>query len=533
MDPLRCFPLAHHTGASPGARRWTVDLVSGSARPRTAFPPTQQETPMAVLGIDLGTSGCKTVLVSRDGRILATATAEYPLSTPKPLWSEQDPHDWWRGLVSSVRSVIAACSGETIEGIGIGGQMHGATLLDAEDRVVRPAILWNDGRCQAECDLIHKRFPGVVKETGNRALVGFTAPKLLWVQRHEAKLWKRVRSVLLPKDYLRFRLTGEKVAEMSDGAGMLLLDVAKRRWSAKMLRICGIDESYLGRLIEGSEIGGTVTAAAAAELGIPSGVPVVGGAGDQAAGAVGAGCVSPGQTTISLGTSGVVFTTTKGYRPEKDGRLHTFCHALPRVWHQMGVMLSAAGSLQWYRDTCAPGVDFTALCDAAGEAPRGAEGLVFLPYLTGERTPLCDARARGAFIGLTRRHTRQYLTRAVLEGISLGLAESLRLIRDAGTTVKEATVTGGGTRSDVWMQILADVCDTRIVLREGADAGPALGGARLALVGACGVPLKTACAPGPVVKSFAPERKAVKEYAAIAGRFRTLYPAISAYCHSV
>jgi len=240
---------------------------------------------MAVLGIDLGTSGCKTVVVDREGVILAAATAEYPLSTPQPLWSEQDPAHWWRGLVESVRAALTKAPGVIIEGIGIGGQMHGATLLDAAGEVVRPAILWNDGRCQAECELLHQKVPRLIKETGNRALVGFTAPKLLWVQRHEPKLWKRVRTVLLPKDYLRFRLTGDKVAEMSDGAGMLLMDVAKRRWSKAMLAACRIDESFLGRLIEGSEIGGTVTAAAAAELGIPAGVPVVGGAGDQAAGA--------------------------------------------------------------------------------------------------------------------------------------------------------------------------------------------------------------------------------------------------------
>ncbi len=484
---------------------------------------------MAVLGIDLGTSGCKTVVVDRDGRILASATAEYALSTPKPLWSEQDPEDWWRGLVASVREALAKVPGTTVEGIGIGGQMHGATLLDAQDRVLRPAILWNDGRCQAECDLLHQRVRTLIKETGNRALVGFTAPKLLWVQRHEAKLWKQVRTVLLPKDYLRFRLTGDKVAEMSDGAGMLLMDVAKRRWSQKVLKACGIDESYLGRLIEGTEVSGTVSAAAATELGIPAGVPVVGGAGDQAAGAVGAGCVKPGQTTIAIGTSGVVFTTTKGYAPEKDGRLHTFCHALPKTWHQMGVMLSAAGSLQWYRDTMAPGVDFGELCAEAGTGPLGAEGLTFLPYLTGERTPLCDPNARGAFIGLTRMHERKHLTRAVLEGICVGLGESLRLIRAAGTTVKEATVTGGGTRSAAWMQILADVCDVTVVLRAGADAGPALGGARLALVGACGVPIAKACAPGPIERSFAPDRKAVKAYAPVAERFRALYPVLKPF----
>jgi len=487
---------------------------------------------MAVLGIDLGTSGCKTVLVARDGTILASATAEYPLSTPQPLWSEQDPHDWWKGLVASVRAVIAKQPKEVIEGIGIGGQMHGATLLDADGKVVRPAILWNDGRCQAECDLIHKKFPGVIKETGNRALVGFTAPKLLWVQRHEPKAWKRVRTVLLPKDYLRFRLTGEKVAEMSDGAGMLLMDVAKRRWSAKMLKVCNIDASYLGRLIEGTEISGTVTAAAAAELGIPAGVPVVGGAGDQAAGAVGAGCTKPGQCTIAIGTSGVVFTTTKGYSPDKQGRLHTFCHALPGTWHQMGVMLSAAGSLQWYRDTLCPGEDFGTLCTEAGTAPLGCDGLTFLPYLTGERTPLCDPYARGAFVGLTRATTRAHLTRAVLEGICCGLADSLTLIRATGTVVKEATVTGGGTRSAVWMQMLADIGNVTIVLRTGADAGPALGGARLALVGACGVPADKACAPGPVEATFKPNAKAVKAYAAVRARFAALYPALKSAFHA-
>lgn len=488
---------------------------------------------MSVLGIDLGTSGCKTVLVARDGAILASATASYPLSTPKPLWSEQDPADWWRGLVESVRAVLAQCPGEAIEGIGIGGQMHGAVLMDAGDRVLRPAILWNDGRCEEECAILHKKFPGIIKETGNRALVGFTAPKLVWVQRYEPKVWKQVRTVLLPKDWLRFRLTGEKVAEMSDGAGMLLMDVAKRRWSAKMLKVCGIDETYLGRLVEGCAVAGRVTAGAAQELGIPAGVPVVGGAGDQAAGAVGAGCVKPGQTTIALGTSGVVFTTTKGYCPDKQGRLHTFCHAIPNTWHQMGVMLSAAGSLQWYRDTFCPGTDFGALCAEAAAAPIGCEGLTFLPYLTGERTPLCDAKARGGFIGLTRMHTRPHLTRAVLEGICLGLADSLALIRATGTKVGEVTVTGGGTRSDVWMQILADVCNATVVLRTGADAGPALGGARLALIGCCGVSVSAACAPGPVEKTFVPGKASVKAYAPVAARFATLYPALKAYCHTV
>ncbi len=488
---------------------------------------------MAVLGIDLGTSGCKTVLVARDGAILASATAEYPLSTPQPLWSEQDPHDWWRGLVTAVRACLKQQPKEPVEGIGIGGQMHGAVLLDADGVVLRPAILWNDGRCQAECDLLHKKVPTIIKETGNRALVGFTAPKLLWVQKHEPKIWKRVRTVLLPKDYLRWRLTGEKIAEMSDGAGMLLMDVAKRRWSAKMLKACNIDESYLGRLVEGTAIAGNVTESAALELGITPGVPVVGGAGDQAAGAIGAGCAKPGQTTIAIGTSGVVFTTTKGYAPDRQGRLHTFCHALPGTWHQMGVMLSAAGSLQWYRDTLCAGVEFSALLSEAAGAPLGCDGLTFLPYLTGERTPLCDVQARGGFIGLTRMHTRAHLTRAVIEGICLGLADSLALIRANGTTVKEATVTGGGTRSDLWMQILAEVCDAKIVLRTGADAGPALGGARLALIGALGVKIADACAPGPIEKTFTPTRAAVKAYAKVRARFQALYPALRAQFHAL
>jgi xylulokinase len=488
---------------------------------------------MAVLGIDLGTSGCKAVIVERDGKIVASSTAAYPLSTPKPLWSEQEPAHWWTGLVEATTAALAARPGVEIEAIGVAGQMHGAVLLDGRDQVLRPAILWNDGRCQAECELLHKKVKRLVALTGNRALVGFTAPKLVWVQRHEPRVWRQVRTVLLPKDWLRMRLIGDKVAEMSDASGMLLLDVKRRAWSPDMLRACAIDESYLGRLIEGSEIAGTLTAAAAAELGLRSGIPVVGGGGDQAAGAVGAGCIDPGATTIALGTSGVVFTSTRGYAPEKLGRLHTFCHALPGRWHQMGVMLSAAGSLQWFRDTCAPGVDFGALCDEAASAPVGAEGLTFLPYLTGERTPLFDPLARGGFIGLTRGHGRAHLARAVLEGICLGLGESLRLIRATGTKVAAATVTGGGTRSRAWMQILADAIGVRVVLRSGADAGPALGAARLALVGGCGIAVEKACAPGPVEATIEPDRKAAAAYAEVGERFRALYPALSPSFHGL
>ncbi|NET73057.1 MAG: xylulokinase, partial [Sphaerospermopsis sp. SIO1G2] len=370
-------------------------------------------------------------------------------------------------------------------------------------------------------------------QTGNRAMVGFTAPKLVWVKNHEPDVWAKVAKVLLPKDYVRYLMTGEAVAEMSDGAGMLLLDVAQRDWSDAMLAACDIDRSKVGRLIEGSEIAGVVTKQAAALLGIPAGIPVVGGAGDQAAGAVGAGCVSPGQTTIALGTSGVVFTATAGYSPEPQGRLHTFCHAVPGTWHQMGVMLSAAGSLQWYRDTMCPEMDFADLILECADVPIGCEGLTFLPYLTGERTPLCDARARGAFIGLTRRHSRAYLTRAVLEGITIGLRASLDLIRQAGTHVTEATVVGGGTKSPLWMQMMADIMHATMVLRDGADAGPALGGARLALVGACGISVEDACAPGPEVARYAPMDEQVIAYQPVIERFQVLYPAIQAYCHRV
>lgn len=488
---------------------------------------------MAVLGIDLGTSGCKAVVVAEDGAIRASATAAYPLSTPRPLWSEQDPADWWQGLLTSVRAAIAEAPQERITAIGIAGQMHGAVLLDAADRVLRPAILWNDGRCQEECALLHRRVPSLIRETGNRALVGFTAPKLLWVQRHEKAIWKQVASVLLPKDWLRLKLIGEKVAEMSDASGMLLLDVKRRRWSTRMLDAVGLPSSAVGRLIEGSEVAGTLTSDAAAALGLPPGIPVVGGGGDQAAGAVGAGCITPGATTIALGTSGVVFTATRGYAPDRQGRLHTFCHALPQTWHQMGVMLSAAGSLQWFRDTCAPGADFGELCAEAGAIAPGAEGLTFLPYLTGERTPLFDPEARGGFIGLTRLHTRAHLTRAVLEGICLGLAGSLELIRATGTTVREATVTGGGTRSRAWMQILADVLGVAVVLRDGADAGPALGAARLALIGGVGVPVRTACAPGPITATIRPQARARAAYVPIRARFAALYPALRPYQQQV
>lgn len=488
---------------------------------------------MAVIGIDLGTSSTKAVLVERDGRILAQADVTYALSTPKPLWSEQDPADWWRGVVGSVKALMAKNPAVKVEGIGIGGQMHGATLLDAEQKVVRPAILWNDGRCQAECDLLHKLVPHIIQATGNRALVGFTAPKLLWVQRNEPAIWAKVKTVLLPKDYVRLLLTGEKFCDMSDGAGMLLVDVANRRWHPDLLKACNIDESFLPKLVEGTAVAGKLTAKAAAELGLPVGIPVVGGAGDQAAGAVGAGCTKPGQTTIALGTSGVVFTTTAAYKPEPDGRLHTFCHAIPNTWHQMGVMLSAAGSLQWYKDTMFPNLSFKDIDALAAKAPIGAEGLTFLPYLTGERTPLCDAQARGAFIGLIRLHQSSHLSRAVLEGVSCGLAASVELIRGAGTTITEATVTGGGAKSAIWMQMLADICNCRIVLRQGADAGPALGGARLALIGACGLDQEKVCAPGPIIASYDPIPTNVAAYKPVLARFNALYGAIKSYCHSV
>ncbi len=441
-----------------------------------------------VVGIDVSTTATKAVLVDETGRVAAVGVSEYGFDTPRPGWSEQDPALWWAATRHAVGSALddAQVPGDAVRAVGLTGQMHGSVLLDSAGEVVRPVLLWNDQRTAAECDEI-RRLVGtqrLVQLTGNDALTGFTAPKLLWVRRHEPGEWSRVSHVLLPKDFVRLRLTGEYATDVADASGTLLVDVTARTWSADVLSALSLDPALLPSLFEGPEVTGLITEDAAAATGLAVGTPVVAGGGDQAANAVGVGAVAGGIGALSLGTSGVVFVPTDRPVIEPHGRVHSFCHAVPDTWHVMGVMLSAAGSLRWYRDTVAPGVQFGSLVDEASGIPPGAEGLWFLPYLTGERTPHADPNARGAFIGLTVRHTRAHLTRAVLEGVAFGLRGGLELMVSAGVArPEEFRASGGGTKSPLWRQIVADVLGVRLSLTQTAE-GAAYGAAVLAGVGA-------------------------------------------------
>jgi len=485
-----------------------------------------------VLGIDVSTTATKAVLVDGSGAVRGIGVAEYGFSVPRPLWSEQEPSQWWDGAIEAIRSVLdsTGVDGAEVEAVGLTGQMHGAVLLDRAGVVLRPAILWNDQRTSAECDAIRAAVgpDRLVAITGNDALTGFTAPKLVWVRDHEPEVWRQVAHVLLPKDYLRYRLTGEYAIDKADGAGTLLFDLAARDWSAELLAALGIDPAWMPRTWEGPAVTGTLTGTAAARTGLRVGTPVVAGGGDQAANAVGVGVVEPGTMALSLGTSGVVFAPTDRPLFEPRGRVHAFCHALPGRWHMMSVMLSAAGSLRWFRDALAPGTDFAELVASAAGVPAGSEGLWFLPYLTGERSPYPDPFARGAFVGLTVAHDRRHLTRAVLEGVAFGLRDGLDLMIAAGVAVPDQVrASGGGTASPLWRQILADVLGTEIATVSTSE-GAAYGAALLAAVGAGWFPSVEAAtealvsatpvaAPGPDAAVYA-EAHAV---------YRDLYPALA------
>ncbi len=483
-----------------------------------------------LLGIDISTTGNKALLISTaDGAVIGAAVSENPISTPRPLWSEQDPADWWRGIQKSIRQVLTetGVGGDDIIGVGLTGQMHGLVLLDEAGEVLRPAILWNDQRTGPQCEWITQTvgLENLLAWTGNPALPGFTAPKIVWVREHEPEVYSRVAHVLLPKDYIRYKLTGLYATDKAGAAGTLLLDIRKRDWSDEMLHALDILAGWLPPTYEGPEITGTITAHAARATGLKTGTPVVGGGGDQAAGAVGVGAVSPGVVGLALGTSGVVFAPTSEPLIEKQGRLHAFCHAVPGRWHLMGVMLSAAGSLRWYRDTIAPGVSYERLLAPAADAPAGSEGLIFLPYLTGERTPYPDPNARGAFIGLTLRHGLSHMTRAVLEGVAFGLRDSMELVREAGLgTVEQVRVSGGGARSALWRQILADVLNCELVTVNTTE-GAAYGAALLAGVGV-GVwdDVDAACAATVrVVDKVTPREESVQRYNEFYQVYRQLY----------
>ncbi|HET9724141.1 MAG TPA: xylulokinase [Actinomycetota bacterium] len=490
-----------------------------------------------VIGLDVSTTATKAVVENGDGTVRAVASAEYPYDTPRPLWSEQDPKLWWDATRRAVAEVLAEAglTGDDVDAVGLTGQMHGLVALDAADEVLRPAILWNDQRTGAECDRIRELVgrERLIAVTGNDALTGFTAPKILWVREHEPEVWERIAHVLLPKDFVRLRLTGGRAVDRADGAGTILFDLAARDWSAEILDALGIDREWLPQTFEGPEVTGTVTEDAASVTGLRAGTPVVAGGGDQAAAAVGVGSVVSGVSSLSLGTSGVVFTTTEGPTIEPEGRLHAFCHSVPGRWHLMGVMLSAAGSLRWYRDALAPGTAFDELVAEAAEAPPGSDGLLFLPYLTGERTPHPDPLARGAFVGLTVNHTRAHLTRSVLEGVAFGLRDSLELVRAAGLAPSaEIRATGGGIQSQLWRRILADVLSARIVTTSTAE-GAAQGAATLAAVGAGWHPtVEEACLA--FVRIGDPtDPSGSADYEDAYSRYRELYPALRPTFHAL
>ena len=491
----------------------------------------------AVLGIDTSTTATKAVLVGDDGGVLGIGTSEYGYDVPRPLWSEQDPELWWTATGNAVRSVLgsAGVAAEDVAAVGLTGQMHGLVLLDASDRVLRPAILWNDQRTAAECDAIREAVgpERLVAITGNDALTGFTAPKLVWVRDHEPDVWARASHVLLPKDFVRLRLTGEHAMDKADGAGTILFDLAARDWSREVVDALRIPEAWLPQTFEGPAVTGRVSEAAAAATGLRAGTPVVAGGGDQSANAVGVGVVDPGTVALSLGTSGVVFAATDAPIVEPHGRVHAFCHAVPDRWHLMSVMLSAAGSYRWFRDTVAPGEDFGALAAAAGDVPPGSDGLLFLPYLTGERSPHPDPLARGAFVGLTVTHDRRHLTRSVLEGVAFGLRDGLDLMTAAGMpSPSTIRASGGGIASPVWRQILADVLEAEIATVATTE-GAAYGAAVLAAVGAGWfervADATEAWVSTTVVASAGPDVPTYRERHA---RYRELYPALAPTFHA-
>jgi len=468
------------------------------------------------IGLDVGTSAVKALALDEAGTVLARHEVGYPLAMPHPGWAEQDPEDWWRAAEAALAAVA---DGDEIAGIGLSGQMHGLVALDAGGRVIRPAILWNDQRTQAECDEITGLVGArrLVELTGNRALTGFTAPKLLWLRRHEPAAYARIAHVMLPKDYVRLRLTGERATDVADASGTLLLDVARRAWSAEVLDALDLDAGWLPRLLESPDVSGATAA----------GVPVAAGAGDQAAGALGVGVVRPGPLSVVLGTSGVVLTALDAFAADPEGRVHAFCHASPGAWQAMGVMLSAAGALGWLQRTIAPGMPFPGLVAEAHRWDPGTGGLTFLPYLAGERTPHADPLARGAFAGLSMHHDRGALVRAVLEGVACGLRDCYDLVAALGGEAAQAgRASGGGARSALWLRIVASLLEVpieRLAVEEGAAFGAALlGGVAGGLWRDAGEAVAATVRVRDVIE---PEPAWIEPYREVLARYRGLYPA--------
>lgn len=480
------------------------------------------------LGIDLGTSEIKLLLLDEQHRIVATTGVALTVQRPQPLWSEQHPADWWAALdegMARLKHTHAAALAQ-VRGIGLSGQMHGAVTLDTANTVLRPAILWNDGRSGPQCAQMMAACPGLPSLTGNLAMPGFTAPKLAWMREHEPALFGRVAKVLLPKDWLRLQLSGEFVSEMSDAAGTLWLDVAQRRWSPEALALSGLNESHMPRLVEGSEASATLRPELAARWGLPTGVVIAGGGGDNAASAVGMGVVKPGDGFLSLGTSGVIFLCNAAFSPNPAGAVHAFCHALPGTWHQMSVMLSAASALRWATRLLGQPDERTLIDQVAAlsDAQR-RQAPLFLPYLSGERTPHNDAQAQGVFFGLTHAHGAAELGYAVLEGVGFGLLDGWQALQAGGGTAAQLWLVGGGARSDWWARLLASLLGVRLVTGVGAEAGGALGAARLAWL-ACGGTVAEVCRTPDIARVAEPDPAWADTLRPRHQRFQRLYTAL-------
>jgi xylulokinase len=482
------------------------------------------------LGLDIGTGGTRAVVVSERGDVVASASEEHaPFRSEFPGWAEQDPEDWWRAAQKAIRAVVGELGGGRIHSVGLTGQMHGAVMLDADGKVLRPALIWCDQRTDKECEWLHREIgrERLIELTANPALPNFTLTKLLWVKQHQPEIFARIAHVLCPKDYVRYRLTGTYAMDVQEASGTLLLDVANRRWSSEVARITGIPEAWLPQLFESPEVCAHISAEAAAVTGLKTGLPVVAGAGDQGAGAVGMGILEPGSVSATIGTSGVVFAATAAPTRDPQGRLHTFCHAVPGRWHVMGVTQAAGLSLRWLRDTIAPGESYDALTAEAAKVPAGSDGLLWTPYLLGERTPHLDSQARAAFVGLTAGHMRSHLVRAVLEGVAYSLNDTFTLFAELGIPVKGVRLGGGGARGPLWREIQAAVYGHTVDVL-AAEEGGAFGAALLAGVGAGAWPdLDAACAEAiTVAQQIEPDEAAQERYAVGYQGYRRVYPAL-------
>jgi xylulokinase len=492
------------------------------------------------LGLDIGTSGAKAIVCDGDGHIVAMALAEYPISSPQPLWSEQNPSDWWQGAQQAIRDVVSAVDASQIMGIGLTGQMHGSVFLDANNQVIRPALLWNDQRTAAECAEINQRIGAqrLIEIAGNPALTGFQAPKILWVRNHEPANFARIAHILLPKDYIRLLLSGVYATDAADTAGTLLIDLTSRDYSDEILAALEIKREWLPTVYEGPSITSYLTADVATALGLTAGIPIIAGGGDNAAAAIGTGIIKSGVVNSSIGTSGVVFAHSDNIALDPHGRLHTFCHSVPGAWHMMAVTLSAGGAFGWLRNTLrqtgASDLSYDDLTAAAAQVPAGAEGLIFLPYLSGERTPHLDPLARGAFVGLTTRHGIGHMARAVMEGVTFSLRDGIEIMRELGVPTTDVRATGGGGKSPLWRQMQADIYNAPVSTL-AAEEGPAYGAALLAGVGtghfADVNDAVTRCVR--VVATTQPDPTMVAKYNQIYAIYRTMYSHLSADMHAL